>query len=423
MLKPVVPSVLLILTLPAVAGPVGVALPGEIPENVLTVCSEGCDYTSVQDAVDAAESGDTVFLGPETFREEVSIGGDDVAIQGSGSEKTVVAGFRIDSNATATLSQLTCAWRSIRNEGNLTLEHVVVRDNVDEYGIGVGIHNTGVLAIKDSVITRNFAMYDAGIYSWNASGDARLTIDNSTISDNSSWLMGAGVHSRGLTSIRGSTIRGNLSQAYSGIYVSGSATVTDCTISDNTNLVPNSAITAAEPGTSLALSHSTVTANEGIGVAVMPGGALDDQSIRVTIRNSIVANHLSDCYVWEGTGSISSLGHNLDSDGSCNLNQPTDQPDVNPELGPLQDNGGPTWTHVPLEGSPVIDRGMCDLGRDQRGVPRPIDGNLDNVWLCDIGAVEYVPHCDEPDRPCDDGQIVIPGSPGGDAIVVPADSD
>ena len=74
-------------------------------------------------------------------------------------------------------------------------------------------------------------------------------------------------------------------------------------------------------------------------------------------------------------------------------------------LGPLQDNGGPTWTHMPLEGSPVIDRGIClstsiplpeglqlaPILTDQRGVRRPIDGDQDGVMLCDIGAVEYRP--------------------------------
>ena len=34
---------------------------------------------------------------------------------------------------------------------------------------------------------------------------------------------------------------------------------------------------------------------------------------------------------------------------------------------------------MPLEGSPVIDRGSCASSTDQRGVPRPIDGNLDNA--------------------------------------------
>jgi hypothetical protein len=93
-----------------------------------------------------------------------------------------------------------------------------------------------------------------------------------------------------------------------------------------------------------------------------------------------------------------SLGHNLDSDGTCNLTELTDLPNTDPMLGPLQDNGGPTWTHALLPGSPAInaipvadctydddgDPGTPEVpvAEDQRGVQRP--QNTD----CDIGAYE-----------------------------------
>ncbi|MDJ0868952.1 MAG: choice-of-anchor Q domain-containing protein [Myxococcota bacterium] len=98
-----------------------------------------------------------------------------------------------------------------------------------------------------------------------------------------------------------------------------------------------------------------------------------------------------DCAV---TGPITSHGHNLDSDGTCNLTEPSDLPNTDPFLGPLRDHGGPTLTHHPLDGSPAIDaipveeclddEGMPLLA-DQRGVERP------HGLGCDIGAVEYVP--------------------------------
>jgi hypothetical protein len=59
----------------------------------------------------------------------------------------------------------------------------------------------------------------------------------------------------------------------------------------------------------------------------------------------------------------------------------------------LQDNGGVTLTHAPLSNSPVIDAGSntsCAL-TDQRGFPRPADGNGDGDPICDIGAVELSP--------------------------------
>src|SRR5207245_2298235 len=71
----------------------------------------------------------------------------------------------------------------------------------------------------------------------------------------------------------------------------------------------------------------------------------------------------------------------------------------NPQLGPLQYNGGSTQTHALLPGSPAIDAGApagCtdDLGAplttDQRGVARPQDGGTGQGLRCDIGAFEYL---------------------------------
>jgi hypothetical protein len=65
-------------------------------------------------------------------------------------------------------------------------------------------------------------------------------------------------------------------------------------------------------------------------------------------------------------------------------------PNTDPLLGPLQDNGGPTWTHALLPNSPAIDTGdnaQCPP-TDQRNVPRPQDGNGDGESICDIGSYE-----------------------------------
>jgi hypothetical protein len=87
---------------------------------------------------------------------------------------------------------------------------------------------------------------------------------------------------------------------------------------------------------------------------------------------------------------ITSLGTNLDSDDTCNLDPGLgDLPDTDPQLGPLQDNGGTTETHAPSSTSPALDRinagsKTCgtEVGADQRGIVRPQGAG------CDIGAYE-----------------------------------
>jgi hypothetical protein len=61
-----------------------------------------------------------------------------------------------------------------------------------------------------------------------------------------------------------------------------------------------------------------------------------------------------------------------------------------PLLGALVDNGGPTFTRLPADGSPAIDvipEAACVVARDQRNVPRPSPSGGN----CDIGAVEVAP--------------------------------
>lgn len=87
-----------------------------------------------------------------------------------------------------------------------------------------------------------------------------------------------------------------------------------------------------------------------------------------------------------GGAAVKSDGYNAQdlNDSACQMTKPTDQKAVNPQIGLLQNNGGPTDTLLPAAGSPLVGRGdpiVCSAD-DQRGVPRPLGGR------CDIGAVE-----------------------------------
>ena len=76
--------------------------------------------------------------------------------------------------------------------------------------------------------------------------------------------------------------------------------------------------------------------------------------------------------IFNSSGTVTSHGYNLSSDnGGGFLIATGDQINTDPLLGPLQNNGGPTFTHELLAGSPALDAGDPNFTPpplyDQRG--------------------------------------------------------
>jgi parallel beta-helix repeat protein len=299
---------------------------------------------------------------------------------------------------------------SLGGTGNafLTVENCRIRDNSSGSGGGIAAQWSSAV-ITSNLITGNSVGGSGGGV---AVISGSLHLADTTVSNNTAHSHGGGIYltDNPQTLIEGATIQGNQVDWFGGgisMYFAYRDTITvrNSTISGNSAGMGGGV--AAEPNT---MEGCTITDNDPDGISINMG---------LKIGRSIIADNVEvNC---DQDHQLESLGHNLSSDGTCGRG-PTDLRYTDPRLLPLADNGGPTWTRLPLEGSPVIDAaGLCGSETDQRGVPRPIDGNLDSVWLCDIGAVEYVPYCDEPERPCDDG-TVVPG-PGGGPFEWPPDTE
>ena len=267
------------------------------------------------------------------------------------------------------------------------------------YSDGGAIENSlGVVVLSSSTIIGNTAeRFGGGILN---GGTADLT--NSTISDNTAISDGGGIYSGGTLTVTNSTVSHNSASRGGGIFNGSSdliLTLRNSTISNNSASSDGGGIDSASG--ILILTNNTIsgnTASRGGGINTANGLPGHGKMV-----NTIVAGNTAtigaDCF---GGSFFASLGYNLiGKQFGCGLNRATgDLVNVNPLLGPLADNGGPTQTHALKPDSPAIDKGnpavpgsggsACEAA-DQRGVDRPVDGDGDGVARCDIGAFEYSP--------------------------------
>ncbi len=185
--------------------------------------------------------------------------------------------------------------------------------------------------------------------------------------------------------IQDSTLTGNTANfAGAAILALGESNgaIINSTVSDNTSNSGLATIQAqSDSNLSMQISNSTIADNTapGVGFFGYNGG-----TGAVTITNSLFADNNGNT-VTNDPAVVISGGHNLSDDGSLEFNGTGDITNMAATLGPLQNNGGATPTHLPLPGSPAINAGepgFTGLNRDQRGATRVRGGRLD------IGAVE-----------------------------------
>jgi hypothetical protein len=241
-------------------------------------------------------------------------------------------------------------------------------------GDGGGISSSGEATLISCVVSNCSGTDGGGILNWRGT----LWMTNCSVLDNDA-VDGAGIYSfAGNAVLNGCTVAGNLGGSVDNL---GAMQLHNCTVSGNTlefyeSASKGSAISSGGGmSTSLYLDHCTVVSNSG--------------PVQVWTVNTMTSDYsiLSNC-----VGTLnSSAGHNLImATNGCVLTNHTagNLYHVNPLLGPLQNNGGPTLTHALLIGSPAINAaGAADPApADQRGVSRP------QGPASDIGAFEFSYH-------------------------------
>ncbi|MCI0680921.1 MAG: hypothetical protein L0Y71_02355 [Gemmataceae bacterium] len=369
--------------------------------------------------------------------------GDDVTITGPGAQQLAIfalfgAGlasrvFSVAAGVQAELSGLTITGGrnddrggGIINNGQLTLRDSVVIANTANVGggianelgatltldavdivgntatlIGGGVDNLGTLIVNASVISSNAAIDGGGLYNHDV---GTLTVTASTIADNLASSpdvfggSGGGIRNDGDLTLTHSTLAGNFTTGAGGaIFSRGALNLNHVTLSGNRANADGGGI--MNSGT-LTMLHSTVTANradadaDGVGV----GGGMRLFGGTAILHHSIAAGNFvaAGATINDGDGSLDPnssfnlVGSGLSgvSDGVNGNHVGTLADPIDPRLGPLQDNGGPTLTHALFPDSPARDAGDPNLNpvpkNDQRGpgFPRVIAGRID------IGAVE-----------------------------------
>jgi hypothetical protein len=318
-------------------------------------------------------------------------------------------------------------------------------NNVANSGGGGAIASQHSLTIADSTLTGNRALRGGAIdHTGHSSSSLTITrskiVDNEAIGQNISGggirsqgnitiiqseisgnrIVGGGARGGGLYSQRDVTIRESIvsnnhivgsSGKGGGIFVSNNATIVNSTISGNEITGSQAEGGGLFADRELRLQHSTITSN-GINNSIGKGGGVWSRFGLTTIAHSIIVGNFlglptSDLASSESGNPLLSFSLVGSNAGTGLAPAPIGSPDtngnligtgnnpINPLLGPLADNGGPTKTHALLPGSPAINAGDPSLTLGQNGTPEfdQRGAPFTRIYLgrIDIGAYESQP--------------------------------
>ena len=308
-------------------------------------------------------------------------------------------------------------------------------------GQGGGIHNLGIMTVVNTTLISNSAALGGGILS-----QGTMTVVSCTFSGNLATAgfggLGGGILNDGAMTVTDSTFSSNsavgpdfhnpATYAHGGAIINGgpgTLNLVNCTFSSNSatgGIASNGvaggegsggALYVGDQSGTLNVTNCTFSLNSAFGGSGSPagqasGGGIFNIGTRLNIKSTIVANNSAfnpGAPSPDVSGPFTSQGFNLIGkiDGSTGFPASTDQTGtiaspLDPMLGTLQNNGGPTQTIALLPGSPAIDKGTSasligQLTLDQRGpgflrtFDDPATPNATGGDGTDIGSFELQP--------------------------------
>jgi Right handed beta helix region len=276
------------------------------------------------------------------------------------------------------------------------ISETTISDNGAPYGGGIEAFNffaspgASHSQITDSTISGNEAVQGGGMDFKYLGGSHHWLVDHSTVSGNGVFEDGGGLNFGfvpGSVELLDSTISGNYAQFYGGggYISSGAQKYQDAVQFNNSTIASNY---AGSDGGGLYLDYTDP----------------DDAANAIPLFSTIVGNN-------NASSGLNDLAHATDASnpsggafdlsfslvrapGNATITQTpagSNLLGVDPQLGGLASNGGPTETHLPSINSPVVDKGSApgNLLTDQRGDPRTVDTSVANAHDgTDIGSVE-----------------------------------
>jgi hypothetical protein len=360
--------------------------------SVLTVTNfSDHDTGSLRQELGLAQIGDLLnfdpSLGPGTITLTTGVLtiNNSITIAGPGADKVTVSGN--DASQVFSIYPVSTVTPSVTISG-LTIAHG--RDST--HNAGGGIENSGTLTLNNCTLSNNVVAGTSVGEGGAIANFATLNVSGCTFSGNSVTASGSqpetgggAIFNGGYPGVAAATIR--------------NSTFSGNTVSGNTYFNVGGAIETWSDygGASLTIVNCTFSGNSafrGGGIASETAGDTHTtQLLNTIVAGNTAAGDAPDVYSWTQAGStpLQSLGHNLigvvDTSSSgwvaSDLTGTAAAP-LDPGLGPLADNGGPTQTMALLLGSPAI------AAADPNGAPSTDQRGVSRSSTPSIGAYEYV---------------------------------